>query len=105
VTVAAIIQARMGSTRFPGKITAPLCGRPLLAHVVERARRARCVDRVVIATTTQPRDDEVVELSAALGVDVVRGPEDDVLRRFVIAAEYARADIVVRITGDCSIPG
>jgi spore coat polysaccharide biosynthesis protein SpsF (cytidylyltransferase family) len=71
--------------------------------VSDRARRARCVDRVVVATTTKDRDDTIVEVATALGVDHVRGPEDDVLRRMVIAADHAGATVVVRITADCPL--
>ena len=99
----AIVQARMGSTRFPGKVLRDLNGRPVLAHVVQRLRRSRCVDEVVVATTTATSDNGVAALAQSLGVAAVRGPEDDVLTRFVIAAREHRADVIVRVTADCPL--
>jgi spore coat polysaccharide biosynthesis protein SpsF len=98
-----VIQARMGSTRLPGKVLMPLAGKPALEHVVERARAAREVDQVVIATSTLPADAAVAQCCAARGWSCVRGSEDDVLARFLIALEKHPADIVVRITGDCPL--
>jgi spore coat polysaccharide biosynthesis protein SpsF len=103
VTTIAVIQARTGSTRFPNKVLADLNGRPMLAHVVERVRRCRSVDRVVVATSTSPSDDTVAELAERLGASVTRGPLDDVLRRFVMAARQHAASVVVRITADCPL--
>jgi spore coat polysaccharide biosynthesis protein SpsF len=97
----AVIQARMGSTRFPGKVLADLCGRPVLAHVIDRVSRATTVDAVVVATTTDPADDRIAELD--LGVKVSRGPVDDVLSRFLASAREHSADVVVRITADCPL--
>jgi len=99
----AVVQARMGSTRFPGKVLADLRGRPLLAHVVSRVQRSRCVDTVVVATSTAPGDDAVATMAESLGAAAVRGPEEDVLARFVIAAREHHADVVVRITADCPL--
>jgi len=103
MTTVAVIQARCGSTRFPRKVLAPLQGRPMLAHIIERVSRATRVDRVVVATTALPRDDEVAALATAHGAGVTRGPEDDVLTRFVTAAREHGADVVVRITADCPL--
>jgi spore coat polysaccharide biosynthesis protein SpsF (cytidylyltransferase family) len=103
VITAAVIQARMGSTRFPGKVLADLEGRPVLAHVIDRVARARSVDRVVVATTVDPADDEVAALAQRCGTMVTRGPEDDVLTRFVMAADQCNADIIVRVTADCPL--
>jgi len=103
VTTIAVIQARTGSTRFPNKVLADLNGRPMLAHVVERVRRCRSLDRVVVATSTSPSDDTVVELAERWGASVTRGPLDDVLRRFVMAAREFSASAVVRITADCPL--
>jgi spore coat polysaccharide biosynthesis protein SpsF (cytidylyltransferase family)/predicted dehydrogenase len=99
----AVIQARMGSTRLPGKVLADLCGRPLLEHVIARVSRAVTVDTVVVATTTDPADDAVAEVAAGLGVKVSRGPVDDVLTRFVMAARDHSADVIVRVTADCPL--
>lgn len=101
--VLVVIQARTGSTRLPGKVLADLNGRPVLAHVVDRARRARSVAEVVVATTIGADDDAVVALCRSLGVATVRGPVEDVLTRYVMAARAHPADVVVRITADCPL--
>ena len=101
--VVAIIQARMGSSRLPGKVLLPLSGRPVLAHVVKRARDSGVLDEVVVATTDAPLDDPVAELASKLGAMVFRGSESDVLSRYAGAAETFSADIVVRITADCPL--
>src|SRR5699024_5456219 len=92
-----------GSSRLPGKVLRPLAGRPVLAWMVRAARAAEGVDEVVVATSTAPGDDAVAELGEELGVRVVRGSEDDVLSRFVLAAETTAADAVVRLTADCPL--
>jgi spore coat polysaccharide biosynthesis protein SpsF (cytidylyltransferase family) len=103
MTTVAVIQARCGSTRFPRKVLAPLQGRPMLTHIIERVSRATLVDRVVVATTDGPIDDEVAILARASGAGVTRGPEDDVLIRYVMAAREHDADVIVRITADCPL--
>jgi spore coat polysaccharide biosynthesis protein SpsF len=100
---AAIIQARLGSTRLPRKVLLPLQGRPMLAHVVERVARAHRVDEVVVATTTCSMDDELWQFCRANGWRVVRGSETDVLSRYWTAAQEVAADQVVRITADCPL--
>lgn len=102
-SVLAIIQARMGSSRFPGKTLADLCGHPVLWHVVERAREAEGIDDVLVATTERRSDDSVADLCARLGVPCFRGSENDVLDRYYRAAESKRATAVVRITADCPL--
>lgn len=102
--VAAIVQARMGSTRLPGKALRELCGQPMVGHVVSRVRRLERVDRVAVAIPDGPSDDPLADYLATLsGVGVTRGPEDDVLARYVAAAAEAEADAVVRITADCPL--
>jgi len=98
--IVAIIQARMGSTRLPGKVLRPIAGQPLLWHIVHRLRKSRLIDDVVVATTTNPLDDAIVEFGRKQGVTVIRGPEDDVLARFARAAEATDADIIVRVSSD-----
>ena len=98
-----IVQARMGSTRLPGKIAMDIGGHSMLARVVTRARRARSATRTIVATTTSAADDGVPAMAGALGVDVFRGDEDDVLDRYYQAARAARADVVVRVTADCPL--
>jgi len=101
--VVAISQARMTSTRLPGKVLMPAAGRPLLAHHLERLSRTPGLDAVVLATTVNATDDPVVECAQSLGVAVFRGDEQDVLGRFAGAAALAGADLVVRVTADCPL--
>jgi len=99
----ALIQARMGSSRFPGKVLADLSGRPMLWHVVKRVRQARNVDKVVIATTNEAADDPIAQFCAQEGIDCFLGSEQDVLDRFYRAAKASGADVVIRITADCPL--
>ncbi|HEX4861428.1 MAG TPA: NTP transferase domain-containing protein [Rhizomicrobium sp.] len=98
--IVAVIQARMGSTRLPGKVLKPVAGQPLLWHIVHRLKASHLIEEVAVATTTHPRDDAIVEFGQLHGVTVVRGPEDDVLARFARAAEMLDADIIVRVSSD-----
>jgi spore coat polysaccharide biosynthesis protein SpsF len=98
--IVAVIQARMGSTRLPGKVLRPVAGKPLLWHIVHRLKASRLIQDIAIATTTNPLDEAIVEWGAAEGITVVRGPEDDVLARFARAAELLDADVVVRVSSD-----
>src|ERR1700743_97735 len=82
IRIVAVIQARMGSTRLPGKVLKPIAGKPLLWHIVHRLKRSSFIEDIAIATSTNPRDDAIVEWARENGVTVVRGPEDDVLARF-----------------------
>lgn len=99
--VVCVVQARMGSSRLPGKSLRELAGRPLLAHVLERAKAIRGVDAVVLATSDSTGDDPIEGLGSLCGVPVVRGSEWDVLDRTRLAAMRHEATIVVRVTGDC----
>lgn len=98
-----IIQARMGSTRLPGKVMLDLCGKTVLAHVIERVKQSKLVDEIVIATTTLKRDNIVAQAAEKCAVKYFRGSEDDVLNRYYYAAKENNADIVVRITSDCPL--
>ncbi|MDR3526170.1 MAG: NTP transferase domain-containing protein [Rhizomicrobium sp.] len=98
--IVAVIQARMGSTRLPGKVLKPVAGKPLLWHIVHRLQKSRRIEAVAIATSINPLDDAIVDFGAAHGVPVIRGPEDDVLARFARAAEILDADIIVRVNSD-----
>jgi spore coat polysaccharide biosynthesis protein SpsF len=101
--VVAIIQARMGSTRLPGKVLMDLAGEPMLVRVVDRVRQAKMVDEVVVATTDQPGDAPLVQLCQERGFPCFRGSENDVLDRYYRAAVAHRAEAVVRITSDCPL--
>jgi len=98
-----IVQARMTSTRLPGKVLADVAGRPLLAQQLSRLKECQAVDEIIIATTSNSSDDPVAELARREGVMAFRGSEQDVLSRFVGAARASGADIVVRVTADCPL--
>ncbi len=95
-----IVQARMGSSRLPGKVLADLCGQPVLGWLLDRVRRSVEAQGAMVATTTAPEDDPVEELAANLGVACFRGHPTDVLARFAGASKQAKADSIARISGD-----
>lgn len=99
----AIIQARMGSTRLPGKVMMKLKDKTALAHDIERIKQSKSMDDIVIATTVNKEDDEIVQEALLNGVKVFRGSEEDVLSRYYGVALESRADIVVRVTSDCPL--
>src|SRR6185369_3903003 len=90
----------MGSTRLPGKVLMPLAGKPTLERLVERLRRSRYIDSVVVATTTNPKDNAIVEMCEASGYAYYRGSEEDVLLRVLETAKANGADIIVETCGD-----
>jgi spore coat polysaccharide biosynthesis protein SpsF len=98
-----IVQARMGSSRLPGKVLKPIAGRPMLSYQIERLRRARRPTQIVIATTTVSADDAIAEFCRAEGVFCTRGSQDDVLSRYAEAARVVAAKNVVRVTSDCPL--
>lgn len=101
--VVAIIQARMGSTRLPGKVMRELGGRTVLAHVIERVKACKAIDQIVVATTTATADEVIVAEALRCGADYFRGSEEDVLERYYLAAKQVAAKVVVRITSDCPL--
>ena len=101
--ILAILQARLSSSRLPGKVLLPLAGAPMILRQVERVCRAERIDRLVVATSDQPSDDRLAQTLAEAGVETYRGPLDDVLARFVGALDAWPADHVVRLTGDCPL--
>jgi len=100
VKVSAIVQARMGSTRLPGKVLRDLAGRPLVEWICERVGQAQLVDEVVLATTQEAEDDQLADWAKSAGLHVFRGSSDDVLDRYYNAAKQVAADVIVRITAD-----
>ncbi|MFM8154865.1 MAG: cytidylyltransferase domain-containing protein [Actinomycetes bacterium] len=109
MTILAIVQARMTSTRFPGKVLSPLLGEPMILRQLERVCRARHLESLIIATSTDPSDDPLVEVLETAGYSVFRGPLDDVLARFIGAIDDFQSrtgcmvDVVVRLTADCPL--
>jgi len=101
--VVAVVQARMGSSRLPGKTMMDLAGTPLLNRLIRQLAGATTIDEVVIATSEDPADDVIEQFGTGRGVRVIRGSEQDVLSRYVLAADAANADVVVRLTADCPL--
>ncbi|MHC0061527.1 cytidylyltransferase domain-containing protein [Nostoc sp. UIC 10890] len=99
----AIIQARMGSTRLPGKVMKQLCGKTVLAHVIYRVQACLLVNEVIVATTTSLADDVIVAEAEKWGAKWFRGSEENVLERYYLAAQEYNADVVVRVTSDCPL--
>ena len=97
------IEARMSSSRLPGKPLFEVCGIPMLGHLVSRLARVASVDQIVLATTTNPADDPLVEYAKTLNIGIFRGAELDVMGRVVNAGRAFDADVIVEITGDCPI--
>jgi len=102
-TTVAIVQARMGSTRLPGKVLLDLHGQPMVIRQLQRLQRAEGLDRIVVGTSTDPIDDDLAETVLDAGFEVVRGPAEDVLARYVNAIDETEADVVVRLTADCPL--
>jgi spore coat polysaccharide biosynthesis protein SpsF len=103
MTTLAILQARTTSTRLPGKVLLPLEGEPMILRQLERIKRADSIDEIVVATSIDPSDDELAQLLLDRGHNVVRGPLDDVLARFIKVLDEFPADTVVRLTADCPL--
>ena len=99
--VNAIVQARMTSSRLPGKVLLPLGGKPVLQNIIERLRRSKYIDDVIVATTTNEADNAIIELCDRLDCSYYRGSEDDVLSRVLEAAKKFDTDIIVEVTADC----
>lgn len=99
--VVASIEARMGSSRFPGKMMADVNGKPSIVRVFDRLKTCEYVDDIVLATSTHEKDDPLAECAKEHNVECFRGSEDDVLKRVIDAQEYMNSDIIVEVTGDC----
>jgi len=101
--IVCIIQARMGSSRLPGKVLKQICNQPMLGWVVKRASRSRLISSIIVATTIDPADDMIETFCLSEGISCFRGSEFDVLDRYYQAAKDQYADIVVRLTADCPL--
>jgi spore coat polysaccharide biosynthesis protein SpsF len=101
--VVAFIQARMTSSRLPGKVLEPILGKPSILFMIERLKRARRIDSIVVVTSDHSSDDPLANVLAEAGVLTFRGSLDDVLSRFRAALDYHPADVIVRLTGDCPL--
>ncbi len=101
--IVCIIEARYASTRLPGKVLMPILGKPMLGRMIERLRRARTLDGIVVATSHSIADDAVETAALQAGAGVFRGSEEDVLSRVAGAAVANRADVIVEVTGDCPL--
>ncbi|MBM9577336.1 glycosyltransferase family protein [Leptospira sp. 201903070] len=99
----ATIEARMTSSRLPGKVLMPILGRPILGYLIDRLKSVSSIDEIVLATTVNPMDDPLVIFAESEGIFVHRGSEDDVLGRVIESAKSRNADVIVQITGDCPI--
>ena len=99
----AIVQARMGSTRLPEKVMKKICGIPMIELLLRRLSRSQELDQIVVATSVDERNQPLIEHIRSLGYTCVAGSEQDVLGRYLLAAEAADADVIVRITGDCPL--
>jgi spore coat polysaccharide biosynthesis protein SpsF len=96
----------MGSQRLPGKVLLPICGKPVLAHIIDRVRFAKTVDKIIVVTSTNPENDVIESLCRQIQINCFRGSEDDVKNRYIKAIEYYNIrnnDSIVRITGDCAL--
>lgn len=103
MNIVAIIQARMSSSRLPGKVLLDIAGEPMLVRVVKRTGRSATVNQVIVATTTDPSDDGLVQFCIGRGYPCFRGSLNDVLDRYYQAAKTYEADIILRITSDCPV--
>ena len=101
--IVGIIQVRSDSTRFPQKALVDILGKPMIIHLLERIKKSKLIDQLVIATTTRKIDDPIVEVVRECGISIFRGSYEDVLDRYYQAAKKYHADIIVRITGDCPL--
>lgn len=101
--IVAIIQARMTSTRLPGKVMKKVLNKTLLEHQLERVSRSRLIDEIVVATTINETDDVIVDLCKNLNYSFYRGSENNVLSRYYEAATHSKADVIVRLTSDCPL--
>lgn len=103
MSVVAIIQARMTSSRLPGKVLMDIEGIPMIGRQIERIKEAKLIDDLIVATSTDASDDTLAKYAESLGVNVQRGPLDDVLQRFIEVLDSTKAENFVRLTADCPL--
>lgn len=101
--ILAILQGRVSSTRLPGKVIKDLHGKPMILRQIERIKQSHQIDKLVVATSLDPSDDQLVSLLIDAGIDVRRGPLDDVLERFGLVVDEFNPDVIVRLTADCPL--
>lgn len=101
--VLAIVQARMGSSRLPGKVLKEINGKPMISYTLEALKKSRYIDKIVLATSILEINDPLVKYVQSIGIDVFRGDEDNVLERYKMVADKYNGDIIIRITGDCPL--
>lgn len=103
MNVVCIVQARLGSTRLHKKVLKEICGKTVLEHDIDRLKKVKNLNNIVIATTTLEEDKEIEKLVKKLGVDCFKGSAEDVLSRYYFAAREYNADVIVRVTSDCPL--
>ncbi|NMA84916.1 MAG: NTP transferase domain-containing protein, partial [Epulopiscium sp.] len=101
--VLCIVQARMGSERLPGKVLKPILDKPMIMHVLDRLKKSRYIDEIVLATSQQDEEKSLVEAVQKNGYQVFRGEENYVLKRYIDTYRKYGGDVIVRITGDCPL--
>ena len=101
--IAAIVEARMASKRLPGKVLLKAKNITMLDHLIDRLKKVKIIDEIIVATTINPLDQEIIDFCDAKEIRYFRGSEEDVMGRVIGAAEYCKADIIVEITADCPI--
>lgn len=103
ISTLAILQARMSSTRLPGKVLMPINGKPMLYWQIARIRESKSIDQLIVATSTDVSDDSLYRYLLKEGVEVFRGSLDDVLSRFIVIAKQNNPSTIIRLTGDCPL--
>jgi len=101
--IIAILQARVGSTRLPGKVLKIIQNKTILELIIERVQQSTLVDKIVVATTDNKKDDEILEICEKLGIESFRGSEEDVLDRFYQCSVLHKPDLIIRLTSDCPL--
>ena len=98
--IAAIISARTGSTRFPNKVLLDISGKTALERMIERVKNAKTIDRIIIATSTNKRDDSIENICKQISIECIRGSEKDLLSRYHLVVEKIQPDIIVKMGAD-----